>query len=665
MLTHQTSKTPPDMNHSSVLRGLAASALLAGIAGAQIKSDGVPAAVSNSLATGDVPTEFVQPPDVEAYKAEDAANGYRPLRYGALMPVDIGADAQGVWDVLADGTQVWRFRVQSPGAFTIGLEFDDFVLPEGSSVFMYDETLETVFGAYGAINNQPNGEILMEPFPGDSVIFEYLQPAGVTGTPELHLGTVIYDYRNVDAIDVEDFIDPGGVAQGSCLVDVNCPEGANWELQKRAVVRTLSGGGLCSGALVNNTAENGTGYVYTADHCGQSSNTSFRFNYQRSGCGTGTAPTTQNVSGCTVLTTSSTFDSRLLRINNTIPSNYNPYYAGWSRSSTNPNFVFSMGHPSGGPKKISIDQNGATKGSISISNSAWFVDWSLGYLEGGSSGGPLFQQDGLVIGPACCVNNFNCSTQVAWYGRFDRFYNNNGISQWLDPAGSNPTILQGHDPQNPGGPGGGGFQIDSVSPNPLPTVQPTSPVAITLTGSGFTGTTDVRFDGQSLGGFPPQYTVVNDSTITMTMVGPFDLGVKTIEVVKGSSTETIDLPVTYPSGPTVDLANSDPGFLIQAVGLDVSMSSLPGDLHVLLVSTDLIPSTLPGFFSVDIGNNLTTLYEIGTYVVNPAIGHASVNIPVSGLASGTKIHFQTVVFPAVLPTLPLAASNVDTGTVLF
>ncbi len=659
------------MSQSQTIRTAAATAVagvgLAALAGAQIKSEGVPAAIAGPLSTEEVPLEFVQPPDVAAYLAEDAANGYRPLRYGALLPVDIGADNAGVWSTMEDGSLVWRFRVDSPGAYSIGLEFDDFVLPEGSSVFMYDATLENVYGAYGAVNNQPNEEILMEPFPGDSVIFEYLQPAEVGGTPQLHLGTVIYDYRNVNALMDEESVMPGGVGQGCGLIDVNCPQGDPWNLQKRAVVRTLSGGALCSGALVNNTAEDQTGYVLTADHCGQGSNTTFRFNYQTANCGSGNAPTTQNVSGCTVLTTTSTYDSRLLRINNAIPSSYNPFYAGWTRATQSPTLAFSMGHPSGGPKKISIDSNGASSSSITIANSAWFVNWNEGYLLGGSSGGPLFQQNGLVVGPACCVNSFTCSIQSAWYGRFDRFYNANNIGQWLDPAGSNPTILQGYDPSNPGGGGGGGGnpQINTIDPAVLPTVSAQSPVVVQLQGSGFLGVNDVTFNGTSLGGFPPQFTIVDDTKINLQLIGPFAMGNAVIEVIEGSSTDTVNLPIAPPIAPTVDLANSDPGFLIQAVGLQISMGSLPGDLHFLFASPSNVGSTLPGYFTLSLGNNLSSLVYLGAYTIDPSLGYAELNAPVSGLPTGTKIYVQSAVFQAANPVLPLVPSNLESGTVLF
>ncbi|QDU66675.1 trypsin-like peptidase domain-containing protein [Engelhardtia mirabilis] len=656
------------LNQTARIAGLAAmaAAATAATANAQIKEAGSPAAIWADLRTEMVPTEFVQPPQVENLKLEDELNGYKPLRYGAMVPMDLTADQAGIYDELPDGTLIWRFRIYSPGAYSIGLEFDDFVLPEGAQVFMYDDTLETVLGAYGAINNQPNEELLFEPFPGDHVIFEYQQKPGVMGTPELSLGYVVYDYR--DVLNISDAqLEQWGIGSGCGDVDVNCPVGDNWELQKRATVRTLSGGALCSAVLLNNTNDDETGYVYTANHCGQSSNTTFRFNYQKSGCNTGSAPTGQNVSGCTVLTSTSTYDNRFLRINNAIPSSYDPYYNGWTRTTQNPTYAFWMGHPGGGVKRIAYDNSGATKGTLGAPNSAWFVDWDEGYTPPGASGGPLFDQNGQVRGTACCVNTYSCPGQVAWFGRFDKFYSANNLAQWLDPAGVNPTSFDGFDPNNPGGGGGGGTtpQIDSISPTTIAAVNPTSPVTITLTGDGFDGVTSVEVDGVPLGAFPPEFTVPNNSTIVVTLQPPYNVGSKTIKVIEGALSDEVVVPVTFNLTPTIDLVNSDPSFLISAFPLEVYMGSFPNDLAFLLVSTSLVPSTLPGIFSASIGNNLSNLFLVNNFVINPATGYAKSEIPISGLPTGTKLYFQAGVLSAVLPSLPLSMSNVESGTVLF
>lgn len=411
-------------------------------ASAQVSHGGEPAGM-RSLSADSAPVVEVPAPDVAFYMADDEAREHRPLRYGALIDVDLTL-ADGAWSELADGSRAWRMRVASEGAYSLALEFDTLDLPEGAQMFVYSDEVEFVFGAYTDENEHLDGTFVFEPYPAPEFILEIDVPAGAED-PVIEVSTLIYDYRDVYGL-MDGSVTVGGTKTTGCLVDVNCPEGDGWDFQKRATMRTLSGGSLCSGALLNNTSVDETNYVLTADHCGQTSNTVFRFGYERPGCRSGVAPTTMSVSGATVLTSNGTFDNRLLRIDATIPQSFNPYYAGWTRTTSNSTFAFSMGHPSGGPKKISIDGNGS-----SMNSTFWVVAWSVGMLEGGSSGGPLFDQGGLVRGPACCVTNFDCGSQTAFYGRFDRFYTSNNVAQWLDPTGSGAFSLDGFDPNGPPG----------------------------------------------------------------------------------------------------------------------------------------------------------------------------------------------------------------------
>ena len=50
-------------------------------------------------------------------------------------------------------------------------------------------------------------------------------------------------------------------------MDVICSDGLPWANEIKSVVRILTGGTLCTGTLVNNTAQDGTPYVLTAEHC--------------------------------------------------------------------------------------------------------------------------------------------------------------------------------------------------------------------------------------------------------------------------------------------------------------------------------------------------------------------------------------------------------------
>lgn len=640
-----------------------ATTLIAAPAAAQIKTDGVPAAIAGDLRTELVPLEFVQPPDVGAYLAADAARTeLGPLRYGALMPCDVDLFTDGVWDELEDGTVVWRFKVYSPGAKTIGLEFDDFWIPEGAQIHLYNDTLETVYGSYTAVNNQPHEEIAFEPFPGDHVIFEYQQPAGTLENPRLSLGTVIYDYRGVYGLEAFDG-EQGGSGDGSCFTNVNCPEGDPFDPQKRATFRTFSNGGLCSGALINNTAEDATQYAYTAWHCGQGSNTVFTFNYQTATCSGGSAPQNETVSGATNLVSHQGSDNRLLRINNQIPPSYQAFFAGWRKSTANPTFTMSMNHPSGGPKKIAIDNNGAFKTNVNFQGiglvNVWRCDWNVGSSAGGASGGPLFDNGGRIIGTLSGGPGGSCPS-ITYFGRKHVFWNSANVAQYLDPAGTGQTTLEGFDPF---GGGAGAFPVvDTVAPALIQTVTPNSPVVVSVAGSGFDEHDSVLLDGVTL--TPAEYTQVSDTLITVPLFPPFKIGGYKIDVVEGPITATANVGTSFALTATIDLVDSDPGFLSSTKPSKIYMGGFPFDTVYLTGSLSNVPSSFPGIAELGIGNNGIELVIIGIYTVDALTGYAEADVLLP-LPSGTKVYFQAGNLSNIFGTFPLEMSNIEVGTVLF
>ena len=491
---------------------------------AQISVEGQPASDWAGLVS-DVPTAVMPPVDVESLIAEDEDLGPFPLRYGDVLTTDLGITNAGVWEMVpADDSLVWRLRIESPGAYSLGIVFTEYELPAGAEVFLYDDEKSYVLGAYTAHNNNPNGLLGIEPVFTDSVTIEYVQQSWATGTPKLHVGEVIHDYKGLR--NLLEASAPGGTsgADGGCgKVGINCPEGAPYQTVKRAVMRTLAGGGLCSASLLNNTNSDATPYMLTANHCGNMSGGTFLFKYEQATCGTSSGPTGSTVSGAVRLAFSSTYDSQLYRLNTTPPSSFDPYWAGWSRASFSGSPATTIGHGDGGPKNIAIDNTGA-----SVAGTQWQVFWHTGYITGGNSGGPLFNGDKRVIGPACCVNTFTCGAQTAWYGRLDLFYNAFNLGQWLDPAGTGTIVLDGLDP----------FAappvITSISPDTVPIF---GPGTVTLTGSGFLGTSSVKVGSTSLTA-PIGFVIVDDNTITFSPPGTSSLGTVQVEVVKTSGSSS-------------------------------------------------------------------------------------------------------------------------------
>ncbi len=616
---------------------------------AQVQHGGQPVALSQPLAS-DIPTFVLDPPDVAVLRAEDELDEANripgPLRYGVPLSTGIDVPAMGSLDRTADDLLVARVRIVSPGAKSLGIVFSGFDLPEGGRLFLYDEPLQTILGSYDGRNRNPEtGELAIEPFagsPADSVILEISFPASsppVTAT----VAQVIHDYRDVRSLELRLDQRGGDVPEGGCQeVDVNCPEGDPFPLQKRATVRTLFGGGLCSASLINNTANDATEYVYSANHCGQGSTTVFRFNYQTSGCGSGTAPTSQTVSGASVLATDTDTDGRLLRITNAIPDNYNPYYGGWSRSTSSLTFGMSMHHPNGGPKKISIDNNGGgqtTVNFIGIGNvKCWNMNFNVGSTEGGSSGGPLFDQNDRIRGALTGGPQGNCS--VGYYGRFFNFWNDTTIDQYLDPLGTGATELDGFDPF-------GGPPVPPVITDASPVSVPAFlPGFVTLSGSGFSTASSLQV-GATVLTSPGGFTIVSGSTIIFTPPTPTALGTVNVTVTGPGGTSNA-VTLTYVETDPPKLAASI--FAFQNTPFTWNYGGGAGDTHFLLYA--LTPDTF-AFNGFNILLNLNILFTQALDLVG--VGSLTLTLPAG--SAGITIYSQGATLDG---TGFVGASNVTT-----
>ncbi len=381
--------------------------------------------------------------DAAALLAEDEqriAGGVKRQRFGVSHAVDIHLMNAGHWEDLPDGTQVWRVGIHCPEAMSVSFVFDVYDVDPGARIFVIDQS-----GGYiGAFTRESAGgasSMAVMPVEGETIIVEYKVPAGLhPGT--LHIGQVTHGYRSLT--------DPDRAfnASGSCNNNVVCPEGSPWANEIKSVAKIINGGDWCTGQLMNNCTSTGTPYFLTANHCVDGQNVGnwvFLFNYQSPSCTpNANGPTTQTVSGASLLYNNAATDVALLQLNSTPPSNYGVYYTGWDRSGTAPTNSTCIHHPAGDVKKISFDNNAATQASYGGASCWRIATWEDGTTEGGSSGSGLWNQDHRLIGQlyggqASCSNNVN-----DYYGRFDLSAPN--LTTWLGSCGN---TVNGFDPNAP------------------------------------------------------------------------------------------------------------------------------------------------------------------------------------------------------------------------
>ncbi len=407
-------------------------------------------------------TETMPRFDLQAALQIDAineANKVGAWRFGYEHHVQYGLTNAGTWTSFPNGDRIWRMGFRSPDALSMNLVFSQYQLPQGATVYLFNPTTKEYLGAYTHQNNSADRMLGTMLLAGEEVVVEYYEPAAVSGQGSLEVGTVVHGYKSISlyAKQLKALNDAG-----KCNYDVKCPLGVGWEDQINAVAMIVDGGGLCSGALVNNTANDGTPYFLTANHCtgGGVGGWSFWFNWESpvAVCATNAAsqmpPLPNNVvNGCVLRANSAGSDFALLQLNSTPTGAV--YYAGWSRSTTPATEVTGIHHPSGDVKKISRENDPVTAGTWSGAQTWDVAQWDLGVTEGGSSGSPLFDQNQRIIGQlygggsACSGTSPN--GQGDSYGRFGVSWvgggtNSTRLSNWLDPVGSAPQFIDGYDP---------------------------------------------------------------------------------------------------------------------------------------------------------------------------------------------------------------------------
>ncbi len=429
---------------------------------AQIQHNGQPQQWENkSIDQSNIPIIETPYLDLAIIEAEDkVVDGYKetPYRFGIEKTVDIDLYTTALMTELDKGDKIYQLAIHCPKATSINFLFNEFNIPEGGELSIWNEDRTEFMGVYTHLNNKEYNSFAVGLIHDDKVVIEYYEPYSVAGQAQINIGTIIHGYRSVINKWEEDAVDKGPYGtSGSCNKNVNCSDGAPWQNEKRGVALILNGGNAwCTGSLINNTNEDGKEYFLTAAHCdANESNWVFYFNHETSGCSGSTGPTNQSISGAVQRASGTTSDYHLVELSANVPSSYNPYYNGWDRSNNAVSSAVGIHHPSGDVKKISFDDDPLQKtnyssNSTTSSGTHWRIDsWERNTTtEGGSSGSPLFDQNHRIIGQlhgggAACGNSAS-----DWYGALGNSWN--GLKNYLAPGATSTVTLDGYDPNNVG-----------------------------------------------------------------------------------------------------------------------------------------------------------------------------------------------------------------------
>ncbi len=441
---------------------------------AQISHGGTPPSFKfSTMLKSAIKNEILPAPNVSGLQKQDRLNDSLglPYRISQMIPVNLCMDNSGHWDTLASGDKIWRLQITSSNAKGLYLIYDNFYLPKGSKLYLYSEDKKFVIGSFNESNNQPSRVFATEIIPGESCILEYVASSDPNEKPGICISNVAYVYRGMAGITLAP---PQPGQSGACEVNIRCtPEGDNWKDVRRAAAMVIMGNVQCSGNLINNTAQDFKNLFSTAFHCIDGiENTAatwiFYFNYEQTACSPRSTPVTTNtMTGAEIrakIPLNGGGDGVLLEIAGTIPTSYNPYWAGWDRTNNLVAGGVCIQHPTSDYKKIATSRDYWLTSTwygqdtvIGAPGAHWRLLFAAtpnghGVTEEGSSGSGLFGPDELFRGSlsggssSCTVlNGSNLFGKLSY--NWDKYGSTSGtqFKTWLDPTNTGLTKINGID----------------------------------------------------------------------------------------------------------------------------------------------------------------------------------------------------------------------------
>ncbi len=389
----------------------------------------------------------------ERHQINDPGRMERKYLVGVAKPIGAKVDfssagiAANIGAVRGAGGQgfVWTAAVKIPGATALRLHLTGVDLPEGAQMFVYNLAGQA-FGPYTGRGPLGTGDMHTNTVFGEQILLQVHSPADFDRAPNLTLAEVgvmgarftapRYGPRGVYDDEMKAVV--GNASNlcsnnANCVVNAACQSSAVVNTAKDAVAGMLFQSGasfyICTGGLVADSVTTSViPYFLTANHCisasGEASSLETYFDYQTTcsnpNC---TQPynNTGDTVGATIKATGATSDFTLLQLSSApVTADGVATYLGWNSTAvanTNNAPLYRISHPKGSPQAYSEGVVDTTKGTCRRLNRGNFIYSrdTIGGTEGGSSGSPVLNGAGQIVGQlyGACGTNVNDSCDAA------------------------------------------------------------------------------------------------------------------------------------------------------------------------------------------------------------------------------------------------------------
>jgi hypothetical protein len=363
---------------------------------------------------------------------------------------------------------VWQAAAESRNAYGLRFHFTNFSLPEGAELYVYNMNGEA-FGPYVGQGPNGTGDFWANTLSGQ-VGYVQLRIAGAVTAETLqatqfsiqHVGHMGPNFKLPFLQKAKDGSEDLSITESFCSFNEPCVEDAecygtgDWGFidQARMAVAHMQYVQLpwlyyCSGGMVADTdPSTQIPYFLTANHCINTSSAASSlecyFQFWTSSCGgacydpVGVVPRTV---GSTIVQMNDVSDYTLLQLSENPPAG--TVFLGWTSTAVAYNnglALYRISHPGGAPQAFSKQQVDTSKVTCSgWPRGEWIYSQDLiGATEGGSSGSPVLNASGQIVGQlsGACGYNVNDPCDSVSNGTVDGAFANyyNEVKPYLDPA---------------------------------------------------------------------------------------------------------------------------------------------------------------------------------------------------------------------------------------
>jgi len=296
--------------------------------------------------------------------------------------------------------------------------------------------------------------------------------------------------------------------------------------------------------------------------------------------------------------------------------NWNCFYAGWDNSDAETvTQATGIHHPSGDLKKICREDDAPYHDNTGGADVWWIDEWEEGVTEPGSSGSPLFDQNGRLIGQlygglAACQGTSN-NGDYDFYGRFGVSWTN-GASTVLTGSCGSAVTNDGFDPNVPlcnGTASSSTLEEDCFGDDD-------GSLTITITGGDAPFSYNIGSGPQGSGTFTNlaqgsyDITVIDNSScsqvVTVVLDGPAELTVSSVVTdltCAGTNDGEIDVNTTGGTAPlSYDIGSGAQG--------SSSFTNLPDATYTVTVTDDNSCVTVENNVTVSVGPGVTATLNI-------------------------------------------------------